>query len=80
MSEIRIPTVVAVTAWIASALAVASYTYIAFKETASDLEAMGMTVTTGGGLLAASAEVIAADSVTSKPQKPLNREKFKPSR
>lgn len=79
MTELRIPTIVAVTAWVASAMAVASYTWIAFKETATDLEGAGMAVGAATNPLVASTDVLSAE-VAGKPQKPLDRERFKPSR
>lgn len=79
MGSVKIPTVIAVTAWLASGLAVLGYTYIAFKETASDLEAVGVSVAGVTSPLVASANVLAAD-VEPGNTKPLNRGKFNPSK
>lgn len=75
MGDFRIPTVLAVGLWSASALAVLTYTYIAFSETATDLEKLGMAAE--GGLIG-SAAVLAAEGVGA-PEKKLERGKFNPS-
>lgn len=77
MSELRIPTVLAVGLWFAGALAVGTYTWIAIKETASAsntifanaMIAEGQLVANTGGMLAAQAAA-----------KSLERGKFKPSK
>lgn len=58
--SLRVPTVVAVTLWAASALAVVTYTVIAFKETATDLEKAVVGTTNP---LVASAATFAAEGV-----------------
>jgi len=74
VGDFRIPTFIAVGFWVASALAVTTYTVIAFKETATDLEGA---VAFGASPLVASAAVLAADTVT---EKPLERGKFQSSK
>lgn len=73
--EPRIPTALAVGLWVASGLAVMTYTFIAFKETATGAEAAGLTIAEVAGSatnpLVASAAVLAAEEV-----KPLDRGKF----
>lgn len=71
--------VFAVTAWTASALAVIGYTYIAFKETATDLEGMALSVEGGINPLVASANLLDAE-LNPQPEKKLDRERFKKSR
>jgi len=75
MGEIRIPTVLAVGLWAASALAVLTYTTIAFKETSTDLEGV---LAFGGNPLVAGATAMAAEEIA-PPQKQLDRGHFKPS-
>lgn len=81
MPELRIPTVVAVGLWAASGLAVLTYTYIAFKETATDAERI---LQIAASPLIANEALLAAEGVTSelekpKPAKPLDRKRFKKS-
>lgn len=57
----KVPVFVAVGFWFASALAVASYTWIAVKETANGLEAGALDVVGAENPLIASADVIAAE-------------------
>lgn len=71
----RIPTVVAVTLWAGCALSVLTYTVIAFKETATDLESA---LVVGANPLVATGAVLAAETI-GQPDKPLNRNKFDPS-
>lgn len=75
--ELRVPMVLAVTAWAASALAVLGYTYIAFKETATDLEGMILDVNAVQNPLIAAGDVLDAEL---KPEKQLDRERFKKSK
>lgn len=77
MGNMRIPTVIAVTAWAASALAVLSYTYIAFKETATDLEGLVLDANAVQNPLIAAGDILDAELHPSN--KPLNRNKFKKS-
>lgn len=81
MGEPRIPVVVAVGFWAASALAVFTYTYIAFKETANGLESGAMKAVeigeTAANPLVATGAILAAEAVA--PEKPIDREKFTPS-
>lgn len=72
--EFKIPKVLAVTLWAASGLAVLSYTYIAFKETANGLESGAMNAVGAANPLVASAAVLAAEEI-----KPLERGHFKKS-
>lgn len=76
--EVRVPTVLAVGLWVASGLAVMTYTFVAFKETATGAEAAGLSIAEiGAGAtnpLVASAAVLAAEEVE-KQVKP-ERNKF----
>ena len=72
--EAKVPVVLAVGLWVASGLAVLTYTYIAFKETANGLESGAMEVTELANPLVATAGVLASEEV-----KPLERGKFKKS-
>lgn len=76
--EPRIPTVFAVGLWVASGLAVLTYTFIAFKETATGVEAAGMIVgeAANPNPLIAAASVLAAE-MPGKEVKPMDRGKFK---
>lgn len=73
--EPKIPTALAVTLWVGSGLAVLTYTYIAFKETANGLESGAMDIV-GSSVnpLVASAAILAAEEI-----KPLERGHFKQS-
>lgn len=62
--EAKVPMVVAVGLWVASALAVTAYTYIAFKETANGLESGAMELASGSNPLVASAAVLTAEEVS----------------
>jgi hypothetical protein len=85
VGNFRIPVPIAVAAWAASGLAVLSYTYLAFKETASGAEP-----TKSGTRLSAAAgkkelQELVSDLPELKPLKnptpitPLNRNKFQKS-
>jgi hypothetical protein len=77
MAEPRIPVFLAVGFWVASGLAVASYTYIAFRETAHG--PIESSLAAGGNpALVASGNVLSAALTPS--QKPLERGKFRPSK
>jgi hypothetical protein len=72
----KIPTVLAVGVWAASGLAVLTYTYIAFKETANGLESGAMVL--GGNAinpLISSAAILASEEVA-PPEKQLERNRF----
>lgn len=79
MNEPKIPVFLAVGFWAASALAVLTYTAIAFKKTATGVDEM---VIIAGNPLVASAGLIGAEAAGNAivPEKQLNRNKFKPSR
>lgn len=61
MGEPKIPVFVAVGFWFASALAVASYTYVAFKETANGAESGAMLVAAGADPLVATAGILSSE-------------------
>lgn len=75
MNEPKFPVVLAVGLWGASALAVLTYTLIAYKETATKVEGIAALA---ADPLVASAAVLAAE--TAGPQKPLERGRFKKSK
>jgi hypothetical protein len=79
----KIPTVFAVGVWAASGLAVLTYTYIAFKETATGLESGALAVAEHAAVaanpLVAGSEVLLAEQVAAPPEKKLDRNRFTPS-
>jgi hypothetical protein len=83
MNEPKIPTVLAVGFWVASGLAVFTYTFIAFKETATGAEALGLTIAEHSATtinpLVAGAAILGAEEVQ-EAKKPLNRRKFRKSK
>lgn len=78
--EPRIPTALGVGLWLASGLAVLTYTFVAFKETATGVEAAGLVIGEAASPLVAIPGVLAAEVTPSQPTKQLNRNRFKPSR
>lgn len=79
MNEPKIPVFLAVGLWTASALAVLTYTAIAFKKTATGLDE---SIIVAGDPLVATPGLLAAEAAGKAilPQKKLNRNKFTPSR
>jgi hypothetical protein len=75
--EVRVPTVFAVGLWVASGLAVMTYTLVAFKETATGVEAAGLSIAEAVGSasspLVASAAVLAAEEVEKQIKPERNR-------
>jgi hypothetical protein len=77
VGEPKIPVFLAVGLWSASALAVITYTAIAFKKTATGLDEA---VLIAGSPLVASPALLAAEGAgNAVVPKPLNRNKFTPS-
>jgi len=79
VNEPKVPVFLAVGLWVGSALAVLTYTYIAFKETAGGAESGAAAIITQGNPIVASQKILAAEAAGAV-TKPLNRNKFKPSR
>lgn len=75
----KVPTALAVGVWAASGLAVLTYTYIAFKETANGLESGAMAIGQAANPLIAAPAILAAETVK-PPEKKLERNIFKKSR
>lgn len=74
---VKIPMPLAVTLWAGSALAVLTYTTLAYKETAKGLESGAIALATVTDPLVAGAAIIAATEVGAP--KKQHREKFKHS-
>jgi hypothetical protein len=76
---VKVPTALAVGVWAASGLAVLTYTYIAFKETANGLESGAMVL--GGNAInpLVSAGAILASEEIAPPEKNLERNLFRKS-
>lgn len=75
----KIPVFLAVGLWAASALAVLSYTLIAYKETSTGESQLAAAIVAPGSDLVAQGAMLAAEDAIGTP-KPLNRGKFRPSR
>lgn len=74
MSGVKLPMPLAVTLWAGSALAVLTYTALAYKETANGLESGALAAASVANPLVASAAILAANEIGTP--KKTHREKF----